>query len=102
MFRKDTINPSISFNPSSSSWSDSVSVDVDVSDSGGSNLNRYRYKWTQTTTKPSSGWSSWDGSLAANSDSFSETKHSDGEWYLHVQVEDIAEIVNGVMEDCIK
>src|SRR5690606_2109475 len=54
-------------------------------DSGGSGVNQYRYAWSTSTSKPSSGWTSW-----ASGSSFAASQSSSGSWYLHVEASDAA------------
>jgi len=89
----DVDSPSVmSFSPASIDWYNTgISVDVYATDSGGSNLSRIRYRWTTTTERPTTGWSSWDSSIYDASASTSPfTIATSGQWYLHIEVEDIA------------
>ncbi|MBN2330886.1 MAG: hypothetical protein JXC85_03655 [Candidatus Aenigmarchaeota archaeon] len=88
--RIDVTPPSVDlFNPATRPWDlTDVTVTVSVSDAT-SGLKGYRYAFTNNVAKPSS-WSSFSA-LSGNSDSFSETVSSDGEWYLHVEVNDSAD-----------
>ncbi|MDO8806124.1 MAG: DUF2341 domain-containing protein [Elusimicrobiota bacterium] len=82
------------FSPSSSPWS-SVGVNpvVSVSDTGGSKLRRVRRNWTNSISRPATGdggWQGWAYTVSGDSGTYNTNKATDGQWYLHIEVEDIA------------
>lgn len=73
-------------NFTSSSWGNTnVTVRLKTADTGGSGFYRIRTAWTTSSTAPSTGWSSW-----TTSTNFTRTQSSNGQWYLHTQVQDNA------------
>lgn len=82
----DKTNPTITLNPTSRDWEVAdISVGVTLTDTGGSTYKQARYVWTTNTTKPTTGWNSWN-----TSDTQTLTQSADGIWYLHVEAQDNA------------
>lgn len=89
----DTSAPTVTgFSPSSYPWTNTgLSVQGSYADTGGSKLYAVQYRWTTTTDKPASGWQAWDYSISGNdAASTNFTIGTAGQWYLHVQVQDVA------------
>jgi hypothetical protein len=74
--------PTVDANPTSSGWTNqNVSVTVTANDPD-NNLSYIRYAWTNSTTKPTTGWST------TTSSSFVNTLSTTGVWYLHMEAFD--------------
>lgn len=89
----DKDKPAITtFSPASSAWTNSgFPVAVSLTDTGESRLSRVRYRWTTSSEQPSTGWQAWDSSIInASSATVSYTIGTAGQWYLHLEVEDVA------------
>jgi prepilin-type N-terminal cleavage/methylation domain-containing protein len=81
----DKIPPTIEFSSPSFCSSSDISVGITSTDTGGSSYKETRHAWSLGTTKPASGWSSWN-----TTGNYSATQTGAGVWYLHVEANDNA------------
>ncbi|OGR81587.1 MAG: hypothetical protein A2X32_03440 [Elusimicrobia bacterium GWC2_64_44] len=80
------------FSPSSAPWQNTfVNPAVSFADTGGSKLYRARYRFTTSADRPATGWQAYNYSISGDSGTISSyTQSFEGQWYLHIEVEDVA------------
>lgn len=89
-YKIDKIAPRIDCTPAASNVSGGdLTVTVNASDTGGSNLSTIQYVWAVSDTAPGSGWTTINAD-GADAYSFNAALYSDGTYYLHMRVSDIA------------
>jgi prepilin-type N-terminal cleavage/methylation domain-containing protein len=81
----DKTSPTIEFSSPSFCNSSDISVGITSTDTGGSLYKETRHAWSTGTTRPTSGWSSWN-----TTGNYSATQTGAGVWYLHVEANDNA------------
>jgi prepilin-type N-terminal cleavage/methylation domain-containing protein len=81
----DKTSPTIEFSSPSFCNSSDISVGITSTDTGGSLYKETRHAWSTGTTRPTSGWSSWN-----TTGNYSATQIGAGVWYLHVEANDNA------------
>jgi len=91
-FWYDKLAPAVTgFSPSSSPWTNTfVNPAVTMTDTGDSKLYRARFRWTTSSDRPATGWQAYNYTISGDSGTISYTQAGAGQWYLHVEADDVA------------